>query len=142
MDLPAGSQDRMIPLAADVSDTDSVVSALKELADRTGDFHALVNNAGIHKQGPSATFPLADFNEVLSVNATAVLAACQAAYPHLRRAGGGVIVNIGSHYDKIGVKQHAAYCASKAAVGAITRCLAVEWARDASGSSTSRQGSH
>ena len=50
------------------------------------------------------------------------------AYPHLVRAGGGIIVNIGSFFDKMGVKRNLAYCASKAAVGAITRCLAVEWA--------------
>ena len=43
-------------------------------------------------------------------------------------SGGGAIVNIGSFFDKIGVKRNLAYCASKAAVGAITRCLAVEWA--------------
>jgi NAD(P)-dependent dehydrogenase (short-subunit alcohol dehydrogenase family) len=53
----------------------------------------------------------------------------QVALPYLREAGESVIVNIGSFYDKIGVKRNAAYCASKAAVGAITRCLAVEWAR-------------
>jgi NAD(P)-dependent dehydrogenase (short-subunit alcohol dehydrogenase family) len=39
-----------------------------------------------------------------------------------------MIVNIGSFFDKLGVKRNLAYCASKAAVGAITRCLAVEWA--------------
>ena len=39
-----------------------------------------------------------------------------------------MIINIGSFFDKIGVKSNLAYCASKAAVGAITRCLAVEWA--------------
>ena len=49
-------------------------------------------------------------------------------YPHLVKAGGGLIVNIGSFFDKVGVKRNVAYCASKAAVGAITRCLAVEWA--------------
>ena len=37
-------------------------------------------------------------------------------------------MNIGSFFDKVGVKRNVAYCASKAAVGAITRCLAVEWA--------------
>ncbi len=58
---------------------------------------------------------------------TSVLIASQAAYPHLRE-GGGLIVNIGSFFDKLGVKRNLAYCASKAAVGAITRCLAVEWA--------------
>ena len=54
-------------------------------------------------------------------------AACREAYPHLVKSG-GAIVNIGSFFDKIGVKRNVAYCASKAAVGAITRCLAVEWA--------------
>jgi NAD(P)-dependent dehydrogenase (short-subunit alcohol dehydrogenase family) len=44
------------------------------------------------------------------------------------KAGGGLIVNIGSFFDKLGVKRNLAYCASKAAVGAMTRCLAVEWA--------------
>lgn len=41
-----------------------------------------------------------------------------------------MIINIGSFFDKLGVSRNVAYCASKAAVGAITRCLAVEWARD------------
>ena len=45
-------------------------------------------------------------------------------------AGGGLIVNIGSFFDKLGVAEHVAYCASKAAIAAITRCLAVEWAAD------------
>jgi NAD(P)-dependent dehydrogenase (short-subunit alcohol dehydrogenase family) len=64
----------------------------------------------------------------MDTNATSVLGACQAAYPHLVAAGGGTIVNIGSFFDKLGVKRNLAYCASKAAVGAMTRCLAVEWA--------------
>ena len=64
----------------------------------------------------------------MRTNATAVFTACREAYPHLVAAGGGTIVNIGSFYDKIGVKRNLAYCASKAAVGAMTRCLAVEWA--------------
>jgi NAD(P)-dependent dehydrogenase (short-subunit alcohol dehydrogenase family) len=63
-----------------------------------------------------------------AVNATAVFAACREAFPHLAKAGGGIIVNIGSFFDKLGVKRNLAYCASKAAVGAMTRCLAVEWA--------------
>jgi NAD(P)-dependent dehydrogenase (short-subunit alcohol dehydrogenase family) len=56
--------------------------------------------------------------------------ACQEVYPHLQRAGGGLVVNIRSFFDKLGVKRNLAYCASKAAVGAMTRCLAVEWAAD------------
>lgn len=120
---------RLIPIACDVNDPASIHTALDRLAERTGSLNALVNNAGIHDEGRSESFELDAFEAVLRTNATGTFAACQAAYPHLVRAGGGLIVNIGSHYDKIGVKYTAAYCASKAAVGAITRCLAVEWAK-------------
>jgi NAD(P)-dependent dehydrogenase (short-subunit alcohol dehydrogenase family) len=68
------------------------------------------------------------FEQVMATNTTAVFAACRLVYPHLLKAGSGMIVNIGSFFDRIGVKRNLAYCASKAAVGAITRCLAVEWA--------------
>ena len=67
------------------------------------------------------------FDAVMNTNARAVYVACREVYPHLRERG-GMIVNIGSFFDKMGVKGNLAYCASKAAVGAITRCLAVEWA--------------
>jgi NAD(P)-dependent dehydrogenase (short-subunit alcohol dehydrogenase family) len=63
----------------------------------------------------------------MDTNARSVFLCSREAYPFLARAG-GTIVNIGSFFDKLGVKQNLAYCASKAAVGAITRCLAVEWA--------------
>ena len=66
----------------------------------------------------------------MRLNATSVFVASRIAHPHLVAAGGGLIVNIGSFFDKYGVPGQMAYCASKAAVGAITRCLAVEWARD------------
>jgi NAD(P)-dependent dehydrogenase (short-subunit alcohol dehydrogenase family) len=64
------------------------------------------------------------------VNATGLFVACREAYPHLKARGGGTIVNLGSFFDRMGVPRNLAYTASKAAVGAITRCLAVEWAKD------------
>jgi NAD(P)-dependent dehydrogenase (short-subunit alcohol dehydrogenase family) len=129
-EVPANLAERMITLACDVTDEAEARDALAALAARTGAVHAIVNNAGIHKQGRSTDFASADFAEVMAVNATAVFAMCREAHPFLKASGGGLIINIGSHYDKMGVRQHAAYCAAKAAVGAITRCLAVEWARD------------
>jgi NAD(P)-dependent dehydrogenase (short-subunit alcohol dehydrogenase family) len=104
-----------------------VRAALAEVVARAGRLDGLVNNAGIHLDGRSATFETARFDEVMATNARAVFVACREAYPHLEREG-GTIVNIGSFFDKLGVKRNLAYCASKAAVGAITRCLAVEWA--------------
>ena len=111
----------------DVNDEGSLREALKAAAGASG-LHGLVNNAGIHVDGQSHEFATAAYERVMQTNATAVFAACREAYPHLVAAGGGTIVNIGSFFDKIGVKRNLAYCASKAAVGAMTRCLAVEWA--------------
>jgi len=118
---------RMIPLACDVEDERSVKSALAALAKKAGRIDGLVNNAGLHLHGRSADFPTERWEQVMNVNARSVFVCCREAYPHLQ-ARGGTIINIGSFFDKMGVKRNLAYCASKAAVGAITRCLAVEWA--------------
>jgi len=122
--------DRMINLRCDVTDETSVRTAFDALKEAAGGIAGLVNNAGIHVEGESATFATDAFARVLSTNATALFAACREVYPHLATRGGALIVNIGSYFDKLGVRRNTAYCASKAAVGAITRCLAVEWARD------------
>jgi NAD(P)-dependent dehydrogenase (short-subunit alcohol dehydrogenase family) len=118
---------RFVNHACDVTDETSVRAALDAVAVRSG-LHGLVNNAGIHLDAPSHELDTATYERVMRTNATAVFTTCRAAYPHLEKARGGTIVNIGSFYDKIGVKRNLAYCASKAAVGAMTRCLAVEWA--------------
>ncbi len=121
---------RLLPLRCDVLDEQAVSAALARAAEGAGGLVGLVNNAGLHTDAKSAELATADYERVMAVNATAVFAIARAAYPHLVRSGGGLIVNIGSFFDKLGVKRNLAYCASKAAVGAITRCLAVEWARD------------
>ena len=126
--VPAELAARFVNAPCDVTDEASIKHALAEVAQKTGAIHGVVNNAGIHLDGPSDRLALDVYNQVMSTNATAVFTACREAYPHLVKAGGGIIVNIGSFFDKIGVKRNVAYCASKAAVGAITRCLAVEWA--------------
>ncbi len=115
-------------MQADVTNPESMVAVFAQLADEGWRIAGLVNNAGMHLDGASAEISLAHWNQVMDTNTTSVVTACQAAYPQLVAAGGGVIVNIGSFFDKLGVKHNLAYCASKAAVGAITRCLAVEWA--------------
>ena len=119
---------RLAPIRCDVQDEAAVSAALARAAEGAGGLVGLVNNAGLHTDSKSAELATADYERVMAVNATAVFAVSRAAYPHLVRAGGGLIVNIGSFFDKLGVKRNLAYCASKAAVGAITRCLAVEWA--------------
>jgi NAD(P)-dependent dehydrogenase (short-subunit alcohol dehydrogenase family) len=125
-DLAGDIEKRLVPARCDVTDERSVREALTAIAG-DGGLHGLVNNAGIHLDAPSHELSLETYERVMRTNATSVLTVCREAYPHLLKAGGGTIVNIGSFFDKIGVKRNLAYCASKAAVGAMTRCLAVEW---------------
>jgi NAD(P)-dependent dehydrogenase (short-subunit alcohol dehydrogenase family) len=113
----------------DVSDEAGIAKAIAEVAAR-GPIAGLVNNAGLYEEHESDKISAAEFERVMRTNATSVVVASREVYPHLKRAGGGLIVNIGSFFDKLGVTRSVAYCASKAAIGAITRCLAVEWASD------------
>lgn len=128
IDIPADLKSRLVNLKGDVTDAASVAAALEAFKTTVGSVTGLVNNAGIHIEAPSDKQALSEFEEVLRTNTTATFAICQQAFPYLKEAGNGLIVNIGSFFDKMGVKRNAAYCASKAAVAAITRCLAVEWA--------------
>lgn len=112
--------------SADVTDAAALRTAIQQfsIAHR---IVGIVNNAGFHANYRSVDLPIAQWDEVMATNATSVVSGCQAIYPYLEGRG-GLIINIGSFYEKIGVKRNLAYCASKAAVGAITRVLAVEWA--------------
>ena len=119
--------DGTLPVACDVTDEASIRKAFAALAAQAGTIDGLVNNAGIHLDGRSHELATGAYDQVMDTNARAVFVACREVYPYLAPSG-GTIVNIGSFFDKLGVKRNLAYCASKAAVGAITRCLAVEWA--------------
>ena len=126
-DLPPALRARFVNHACDVNDEASVREALKAIA-ADGALYGLVNNAGIHLEAPSHEMDIATYHKVMQTNAASVFTTSREAFPYLVKAGGATIVNIGSFFDKIGVKRNLAYCASKAAVGAMTRCLAVEWA--------------
>jgi NAD(P)-dependent dehydrogenase (short-subunit alcohol dehydrogenase family) len=69
---------------------------------------------------------LADWDRVFAVNVRGVFLAAKAAIPHLREAGGGAIVHVGSQHGLIGVANNAAYCASKGAVIQLTRAMAID----------------
>lgn len=127
-EVPAEVAARWLPMKADVLRREALDEALGQLARDGWQIAGLVNNAGMHIDAASSELALSEWHDVMDMNATSVVSACQAAYPHLVKAGGGTIVNIGSFFDKLGVRRNLAYCASKAAVGAITRVLAVEWA--------------
>ena len=119
---PAG-----VGMACDMTDEADIQRAFAAIA-ADGPIAGLVNNAGLHLIAPTDKLTVADYDAVMRLNATAVMLASREAFP-LMKAEGGRIVNIGSFFDKLGVPDNLAYCASKAAVAAMTRCLAVEWAK-------------
>jgi 2-deoxy-D-gluconate 3-dehydrogenase len=73
---------------------------------------------------------LSDWNAILQVNLTAAFVAAQAAYPLMKAAGGGKIINIGSMYSLFGAPYIAAYAASKGAIVQLTKSLAAAWSAD------------
>jgi NAD(P)-dependent dehydrogenase (short-subunit alcohol dehydrogenase family) len=125
--LTSEVRERLIPLVCDVTDECRFTAALEEIADRAGGIGGLVNNAGVHSERRAQDLTSEAFEAVMRVNTTAVFAASRHVYPYLTKSGRGIIINIGSFFDRLGVKGDIAYCASKAAVAAVTRCLAAEW---------------
>ena len=114
-------------MRCDVTDEAALRETFAYIA-TAGPITALVSNAGVHASAPSRQLATAEYERIMTLNATAVMTGAREIYPHLVRAGGGTIINMGSFFDRMAVPYNLAYCASKAAVGAMTRCLAAEWA--------------
>lgn len=122
-----------IDLVVDVADGTAARRAIDEVAARLGGIDALVNNAALFSTLPNRPFediPTDELDRVLAVNVRAPFVLCQAVAPHLRRRGGGKIVNIGSGIILSASPGMAHYIASKGAVFALTRALARELGGD------------
>jgi NAD(P)-dependent dehydrogenase (short-subunit alcohol dehydrogenase family) len=115
-------------LACDVTSAQSVESATREAVGILGGLDVLVNAAGIAPLGPAAETSLSTWERTIAVNATGTFLTNTAAFPYLKDKGGRVI-NFASSAGIIGFPTKAAYSASKGAVVAWTRTLALEWAR-------------
>jgi NAD(P)-dependent dehydrogenase (short-subunit alcohol dehydrogenase family) len=127
--VPENAQGDLQGYVCDVTDQQAVQHAIDDFVTKTASVNGLVNNAGIHREKRSSELGLDELREILDVNFVSAFGVCQQVYPHLKE-NGGLIVNIGSFYDHLGVRSNLAYAASKAAIASMTRTLAVEWARD------------
>jgi 2-deoxy-D-gluconate 3-dehydrogenase len=117
-------------LAADVTDEGSVRALFDQLADRCGRLDILVNNAGTTVRKRVDQLALAEWNTVMDTNLTSAFLCCRAAYPQLKAAGGGKIINIGSMMSIFGAPYAPAYGASKGGIVQLTRAMATSWAAD------------
>ena len=112
----------------DVRDSAACAAAVERVADRAGRIDILVNNAGITRDNPLAAFEDADVAEVLATNVTGVFNVCRAVVPYMTSQRAGTIVNLSSVAGDKGGRGQTNYAASKGAINAFTRALAVELA--------------
>src|SRR5438552_14293225 len=84
-----------VVVAADITDEKACRGMVDEAARKLGRLDILVNNAGINIRKRPEEYQLEEWHRVLESNLTSAFVACQAAYPHMQRAGGGKIGNIG-----------------------------------------------
>lgn len=119
-----------VAVECDITRKISVEHAIRTVEERLGGLNVIVNNAGTLHLGSVEETSEEDWNRVISVNLTGTFLVSQAAIPALRRAGGGSIVNIGSYLGLVGIKQRAAYCASKGGVTLLTKSMALDHASE------------
>jgi NAD(P)-dependent dehydrogenase (short-subunit alcohol dehydrogenase family) len=120
---------RALPLKADLSDTSGLGDLVDRAASELGGLSVLVNAAGTDVPGRTEELALEDWERVVAVNLTAPFALSRAALPHMRRGGGGLIVNISSVAGRRGWAGASAYCSTKFVLTGLTQSLAAE-ARD------------
>ncbi len=113
-------------LQADVRRYEDMKRAIDATVARFGGLDILVNNAGVGIFTQVASMTPEQFSEVIDTNLTGVFNACHAALPHLRRRGGGFIINISSLAAKNPFADGAAYCASKSGLNAFSEALMQE----------------
>jgi NAD(P)-dependent dehydrogenase (short-subunit alcohol dehydrogenase family) len=114
-------------LQMDVTNLAQVSRATQDAADHFGKLDILVNNAGNGISGLALDVSEQDFDETLALNLKATFFASQAAAKIMMRQKSGRIINMSSQAGFAALPTESVYCASKAAVSHLTKCLAVEW---------------
>jgi 2-dehydro-3-deoxy-D-gluconate 5-dehydrogenase len=121
---------KAIAISADVTDKAAVDAMIARTQSEFGRIDILVNNAGINIRKPPHDLALAEWDSVIKTNLTSAFLCSQAAYPAMKQAGGGKIINIGSMMSIFGASFAPAYAASKGGIVQFTRACAVAWAPD------------
>lgn len=120
-DVPAS-----LRIGLDVTDSVSVEDAIKQVVNKFGKIDILVNNAGYSVRGALEEVPINEMKQIFDVNVFGIVQMLQAVLPHMRGAGGGKIINIGSVSGKFAQAINGGYCASKHAVEAMSDALRLE----------------
>ncbi len=116
-----------VSITCDVADRNAVAAMVASAADQLGGVHILVNNAGGGaERNKVADDDAANWSRVIEVNLMGTYYCAREAIPHMRSAGGGTIINVGSGMGHQATVGNSSYNAAKAGVWMLTRCLALE----------------
>jgi 3-oxoacyl-[acyl-carrier protein] reductase len=115
---------RALAFQMEVTDRAAVTRTMQTVADKLGPFSILVNNAGINKPTDFDQVTDADWDNILAVNLKGPFICSQAALEHMKRAGGGSIIHIGSVSGQYGGPRTAHYAASKAGLISLSQVIA------------------
>jgi meso-butanediol dehydrogenase/(S,S)-butanediol dehydrogenase/diacetyl reductase len=127
--VAAGLQEQGWPakaVAVDVSKSEQVKAMIDATLAAFGRVDVLVNNAGYGTFGTVVDIDEQEWDDLMATNVRGVYLCCKYAIPVMRAQGGGVIVNVASVVAAVGIRNRAAYVASKGAVAALTRAIALD----------------
>jgi NAD(P)-dependent dehydrogenase (short-subunit alcohol dehydrogenase family) len=116
------------PFQADVTNEEQVRQLEKDVTQKCGKVHILVNNAGINIRKPITEFTLAEWSQVVATNLTGPFLMCRAFVPHMKGQDYGRILNLTSIMSHVAIGGRTAYAASKTGLLGFTRALALELA--------------
>lgn len=119
-----------LAVACDVSNGRDAERAVLETAQRFGKMNVLVNSAGVLHVSTIEGMSEGEWDHLMEINLKGPFLMSRAALPEFRKAGGGTIVNIGSVLGLIGMKDRAAYCASKGGLTLLTKAIALDHAHE------------
>lgn len=130
VELLKSSGAQALAIEVDVTNEASVARLFEQTQARCGHVDILINNAGINIRKPVQALALEEWQQVVATNLDSAFLCCRAAYPHLKSAGGGKIINMGSMLSIFGAGFAPAYGASKGGIVQLTKSLASAWAAD------------
>jgi meso-butanediol dehydrogenase/(S,S)-butanediol dehydrogenase/diacetyl reductase len=119
-----------VAMEMDAANSKSVQRVIKQTVERFGRIDVLVNNAGYGFPGNVVQTDEDDWDKLMAVNVNGVFFGCKYVIPEMQKQGGGAIVNTASIVATVGIRDRAAYCASKGAVAALTRAMALDHVAD------------
>ncbi len=114
----------------DVASEPSCRALVDKTTTKHGRLDILVNNAGTNIRKAPDVLTAAEWHTVIDTNLTSAFVCTHAAYPHMKQAGGGKIINIGSMMSIFGTSFAPAYAASKGGIVQFSRACATAWAKD------------